>query len=402
MEQLEISEVFKAQEILKNVAIETPLSGPTNLSQNCELYLKAENLQLTGSFKLRGAYYKISQLTDDEKSHGVVACSAGNHAQGVALGATRNGIRSLICLPTLAPISKVEATKNFGAEICMVDGVYDDAYKKALELRDEKGYTFIHPFNDPKVIAGQGTIGLEIIRQLPEVEAVVVPIGGGGLISGVAFAIKTLRPDVKIYGVQAEGAPSMKESVAKNEITKLPSISTIADGIAVKEPGDLTFRMCQKYVDEIVTVSDDEIAAAILTLMEKQKMVAEGAGAVAVAAVLFNKLPVEGKKVVCLVSGGNIDVNILNRVITRGLVRSGRVVALTLDLPDKPGVLAEISKIISDEGGNVISVIHERSSNVANITSCQLHIEMETRNHSHVETIKSKLESAGYPIIKSY
>lgn len=402
MQSLEISEVFKAQEVLKNVAVETPITGPTSLSKNCELYLKAENLQLTGSFKLRGAYYKISTLSDEEKSHGVIACSAGNHAQGVALGATNNGIKSLICLPTLAPLSKVEATKNFGAEICMVDGVYDDAYEHALHLRDEKGYTFIHPFDDPMVIAGQGTIGLEILRQLPEVEAVVVPIGGGGLISGVAFAIKTLRPDIKVYGVQAEGAPSMYESVNQGKRVHLNKISTIADGIAVKEPGELTFDLCSKYVDKIVTVSDDEIAAAILALMEKQKMVAEGAGAVAVAAVIFNKLPVEGKKVVCLVSGGNIDVNILNRVVTRGLVRSGRVVALTLDLPDKPGVLAEISKIISDEGGNVISVIHERSSNVANITSCQLHIEMETRNHDHVSTIKSKLESAGYPIIKSY
>lgn len=402
MSQLEISEVFKAQEVLKNVAVETPITGPTTLSPNCEVYLKAENLQQTGSFKLRGAYYKISQLSDEEKSHGVVACSAGNHAQGVALGATQNGIRSLICLPTLAPLSKVEATKNFGADVCMVDGVYDDAYRKALELRDKHGYTFIHPFDDPLVIAGQGTIGLEIIRQLPDVEAVVVPVGGGGLISGVAFAVKTLRPDIKVYGVQAEGAPSMKNSMEQGKRVHLDKVTTIADGISVKEPGELTFEMCQKYVDEIVSVSDDEIAAAILALMEKQKMVAEGAGAVSVAAVLFNKLPVEGKKVVCIVSGGNIDVNILNRVVTRGLVRSGRVVALTLDLPDKPGVLAEISKIISDEGGNVISVIHERSSNVANITSCQLHIEMETRNHQHVDCIKVKLEDAGYPIIKSY
>lgn len=402
MANLEISEVFKAQEVLKEVAVETPITGPTELSPSCEVYLKTECLQLTGSFKLRGAYYKISQLSDEEKSHGVVACSAGNHAQGVALGATRNGIKSLICLPTLAPLSKVEATRKFGADICMVDGVYDDAYQKALELKEQQGYTFIHPFDDPLVIAGQGTIGLEILRQLPDVDAVVVPVGGGGLISGVAFAIKTLRPEVKIYGVQAQGAPSMKESLEKGERVHLDKVSTIADGIAVKQPGEITFDICRKYVDEIVTVSDDEIAAAILTLMEKQKMVSEGAGAVSLAAVLFNKLPVEGKKVVCLISGGNIDVNILNRVITRGLVRSGRVVALTLDLPDKPGVLAEISKIIADLGGNVISVIHERSSNVADITSCQLHVEMETRNLEHVDTIKKELQKAGYSIIRSF
>lgn len=402
MAQLEISEVIKAQEVLKNVAVETPVSGPTELSPDCEVYLKAECLQLTGSFKLRGAYYKISRLSEEEKKKGVIACSAGNHAQGVALGATHNGIKSLICLPTLAPLSKVEATKKFGAEICMVDGVYDDAYEKALELKEKYGYTFIHPFEDPLVIAGQGTIGLEILRQLPDVEAVVVPVGGGGLIAGVAFAIKTLRPDVKIYGVQAEGAPSMKESLEKGERVHLNSVSTIADGISVKEPGPLTFELCQKYVDKVVTVSDDEIAAAILTLMEKQKMVSEGAGAVSVAAVLFNKLPVKGKKVVCLVSGGNIDVNILNRVITRGLLRSGRVVAFSLDLPDKPGVLAEISRIIADEGGNVISVIHERSSNVKDINGCVLHIEMETRNHEHVAAITKKLEEAGYQILRSF
>lgn len=401
-ELLEISEVFKAQEVLKNVAIETPITGPTSLTDNCELYLKAENLQMTGSFKLRGAYYKISQLKEEEKKRGVIACSAGNHAQGVALGATRNGIKSLICLPTLAPISKVEATKNFGAQVCMVDGVYDDAYQKALELRDKEGYTFIHPFNDPLVIAGQGTIGVEILRQLPDVEAVVVPVGGGGLISGVAFAIKTLRPDVKIYGVQAEGAPSMKESIERGERIALDKVTTIADGISVKEPGELTFQICRDYVDEIVTVNDDEIAATILALMEKQKMVAEGAGAVGVAAVMFNKLPVKGKKVVSIVSGGNIDVNILSKVMTRGLVKSGRVVALTLDLPDKPGVLAEISKIISQQGGNVISVIHERTSSFTNINGCLLHIEMETRDHEHVAEIKRLLEAAGYPIIQSY
>lgn len=402
MENLEISEIFKAQEVLKSVAAETPITGPTSLSDKCELYLKAENLQLTGSFKLRGAYYKISQLSDEEKKNGVIACSAGNHAQGVALGATNNGIESLICLPTLAPLSKVEATKKLGAKVCMVDGVYDDAYQKALELKEKEGYTFIHPFDDPLVIAGQGTIGLEILRQLPEVEAVVVPVGGGGLISGVAFAIKTLRPDVKVYGVQAEGAPSMKMSLDKGERISLDKVSTIADGISVKEPGELTFEMCRKYVDEIVTVNDDEISAAILSLMEKQKVVSEGAGAVAVAAVMFDKLPVEGKKVVCLVSGGNIDVNILSKVMTRGLVKSGRVVALTLDLPDKPGVLTEISKIISDQGGNVISVIHERSSTFTNIKGCHLHIEMETRNHEHVADIKRRLKAAGYPILRSY
>lgn len=402
MNHFDISEIFKAREVLKSVAVETQLLGPTQLSKDCEIYLKAECLQTTGSFKLRGAYYKIVNLSDAEKARGVIACSAGNHAQGVALGATNNGIKSLICLPTTAPLSKVEATKSLGAEVCMAEGYYDDAYKKALELKEKEGYTFIHPFDDPLVIAGQGTIGLEILSQLPDVDAVVVPVGGGGLISGVAFAIKTMKPEVKIYGVQAEGAPSMKISLEKGERVTLESVKTIADGISVKAPGEITFDMCQKYVDEIVTVSDDEIAATILLLMEKQKMVSEGAGAVAVAAVTFNKLPVKGKKVVCLVSGGNIDVNVLKRAITRGLVKSGRVVGLTFDLPDQPGPLAEISRIIAELGGNVISLMHERASNVGDINSCLLHVEMETRNYEHVEEIKKSLIEAGYKIVKSY
>ena len=402
MEHLDITEIFKAREVLKNVAVQTQMVGPTGLSEDCEVYLKAECLQNTGSFKLRGAYYKISNLSEEEKSKGVIACSAGNHAQGVALGASKNGIRSVICLPTTAPIAKVEATKSLGAEVCMVEGFYDDAYEKALELKDEKGYTFIHPFDDPLVIAGQGTIGLEILSQLPDVEAVVVPVGGGGLISGVAYAIKKMRPEVKVYGVQAEGAPSMKGSLDKSEKIHLDKVQTIADGIAVKEPGNITYQICKEYVDDIVTVNDDEIAATILTLMEKQKMVSEGAGAVSLAAVLFDKLPVKGKKVVCVISGGNIDVNMLKRIITRGLLKSGRVVGLTFDLPDKPGPLAHITNTIASLGGNVISVIHERSSSFTDINSCLLHIELETRDHAHVEEIKEKLQAEGYNILKSY
>lgn len=402
MASLEISEIFKAREVLKKVAVETPVIGPTKLSDNCELYLKVECLQLTGSFKLRGAYYKISQLTEEEKKRGVIACSAGNHAQGVALAATQNGIHSLICLPAPAPLSKVEATKRLGAEICMVEGVYDDAYQKALDLKEKNGYIFVHPFDDPLVIAGQGTIGLEILDQLPDVEAVVVPVGGGGLISGVAKAIKTLRPDVKVYGVQAEGAPSMKKSLEKGERIRLDKVVTIADGISVKEPGPNTFEMCREYVDEMVTVSDNEIAAAILALMENQKIITEGAGAVSVAAVMFNKLPVKGKKVVCIVSGGNIDVNILNKVINHGLVKTGRLVAITLDLPDRPGALADVSRVIAKLGGNVISVVHERVSSFTEINSWLLHIEMETRNREHIDEIIEGLKKTGYTIIRSY
>lgn len=402
MQELDISEVFRARDVLKEVANETRIIGPTKLSENCQVYLKPENLQLTGSFKLRGAYYKISQLTDEEKARGVIACSAGNHAQGVALGATHNGIKSVICLPAGAPLSKVEATKGYGAEVCLVPGVYDDAYRRAIELRDEKGYTFVHPFDDPLVIAGQGTIGVEIIEQMKDVEAVVVPIGGGGLISGVAFAIKTLRPDIKVYGVQAEGAPSMKKAIDSNERICLDKVSTIADGISVKEPGAITFEMVKRYVDEVVTVSDNEIAAAILALLEKQKMVAEGAGAVAVAAVMFNKLPLDGKKVCCLVSGGNIDVNFLNRVITRGLAENGRLASLSFDLPDTPGALSGIVNVIAELGGNILAVVHERMTTSTQVNGCLLHIELETRNKAHVEAIKKGLSTRGYHILDHY
>lgn len=396
---LELSEIYKAAHALKGIIRHPLMIAAPLVNPESEVYLKPENLQFTGSFKLRGACYKISQLSDEEKQRGVIACSAGNHAQGVALAATKSGIKSLICLPAGAPISKVEATKRYGAEVCLVPGVYDDAYQKALQLRDEKGYTFVHPFDDELVIAGQGTIGLEILDEMPDVEAVVVPVGGGGLISGVACAIKSLNPSVKIYGVQAAGAPSMVESLNQKHIKRLPSVSTIADGIAVKEPGVNTFELCQRYVDEIVTVSDDEIAAAILALIEQQKMVAEGAGAVSVAAVMFNKVPVKGKKTVCLVSGGNIDVTILSRVITRGLSKSGRTFAITIDLYDQPGQLSGVCNIIAELGGNIVSVTHERTSASAQVNGCTLRVVMETRNQAHIEQIREGLLNAGYDLL---
>ncbi len=399
MASLEINEVFNAARVLKDVARHTSLIPAPKINPEVNTWLKTENLQLTGSFKLRGAYYKISQLSDEEKARGVIACSAGNHAQGVALGATHNGIKSLICLPAGAPISKVEATKGYGAEICLVPGVYDDAYAKAIELKDKHGYTFVHPFDDPKVIAGQGTIGLEILEDMPDVEAIVVPIGGGGLIAGVAFAIKTLRPEIKVYGVQSAGAPSMAESLKEHQIKHLDKVATIADGICVKEPGANTFELCEKYVDEVVTVSDDEVAAAILALLEQHKLVAEGAGAVAVAAVMFNKLPVKGKKTVCLVSGGNIDVSTLNRVITRGLVKSGRTHTFIINLPDKPGQLSGVCNVIAENGGNVISVNHERTNGSNEITGCTLRIDLETRNHEHIEKLRQSLIEAGFNVI---
>ena len=316
----------------------------------------------------------------------------------MALAATRSGVKSLICLPDGAPISKVESTKALGAEVCLVKGVYDDAYAKALELKDEYGYTFIHPFDDVDVIAGQGTIGLEILDQLSDVDAIVVPVGGGGLISGLAFAVKSLRPDVKVYGVQAAGAPSMFNAMRDHKIETLESVSTIADGIAVKTPGEHTFEYVSKYVDGIVTVTEDEICSAILALIEKQKMIAEGAGAVSVAAVMFDKVPVKGKKVCCLVSGGNIDVTILSRVIKRGLLKSGRTYSVCIELMDKPGQLKEVSRIIADLGGNVIAVHHERGNESSDINGCFLRILVETRNFEHIKAIKQALLDAGFKL----
>ena len=395
---LSLDKVFDAQQVLKNIIRETGVVRAYGIAPDCELYLKPENLQITGSFKVRGSAYKIAQLSEEEKARGVIACSAGNHAQGVALAATKNGIRSLICLPDTAPISKVEATKGYGADVCLVEGCYDDAYQKALELRDSEGYTFVHPFDDENVIAGQGTIALEILNDLDNIDAIVVPIGGGGLISGIAYTVKQIRPSVKVYGVQAAGAPSMYNSVRDGEIECLSSVSTIADGIAVKKPGANTYELVKNYVDEIALVSDDEVASAILALIEKQKMIAEGAGATSVAAVMFDKFNLKGKRVVAVVSGGNIDVTSLSRVIDRGLLKSGRSTSLLIELIDKPGQLKDISRIIADCGGNVTGVHYEKG-NTESVNGCFLRIDMETRNYEHVQLITETLHREGFKIV---
>ena len=362
-----------AQQVLAPVISRTPMVSTKGIVPGCDFYLKADCLQKTGAFKLRGAYYKIATLSDEEKARGVIACSAGNHAQGVAYAARDMGIRATICIPEGAPISKIEATRSYGANVVLVPGVYDDAYAEAVRLRDEQGLTFIHPFNDEEVIAGQGTIGLEILDQLPDVDAVVCSIGGGGLIS---------------------------RSLEAGEAITLDNVRTFADGIAVKHPGDITLDMVRKYVDEVVTVSEDEIAAAILALMEKQKLVAEGAGAVTVAAAMFGKLPISGKKVCCLISGGNIDVNILSRVITRGLQREGRNCLLTIALDDKPGQLLGVTQVISECGANIVGVTHERSDAAYAVTSCLLRISMETRDFAQIEEIKAKLTGQGFKLVE--
>lgn len=396
---LTLDKIYHAAFVLRDVARRTDLIAASRLNSASDLYLKTENLQVTGSFKVRGAYYKISQLTAEERAKGVIACSAGNHAQGVALAATSMGIKSVVCMPDGAPLMKVESTKRLGAQVELVKGTYDDAHDRAVELQKETGMTFIHPYDDELVIAGQGTIGLEILDQLPDVEAVVVPVGGGGLLAGVAFAIKSLRPDVKIYGVQASGAASMYNAYRDHTYETLDHVDTFADGIAVKTPGETTFKMIGQYVDGIVTVSEDEIAAAILALMENQKLVAEGAGATPVAAALFGKLPIEGKKTVCLISGGNIDVNILSRVITRGMIMSGRKTNLMIALEDKPGQLTRVSEIISGMGANVVSVQYDLADPNMTVTSCFLKLGLETRDHTQIEQIKAKLTEEGFKLV---
>ena len=398
--RLSLDRIYQAAFALKDVARKTDLIYSPHFSGKNQVYIKTENLQVTGSFKLRGAYFKLSKLTDEEKAAGIVACSAGNHAQGVALAARRMGIKATICMPDGAPISKVQATKSYGAEVALVKGAYDDAYQYACRLQEEAHATFIHPFDDPDVIAGQGTIGLEILDQLKDVDVIVVPVGGGGLISGVAYAAKSLKPGIKIYGVQAKEAASMADSLKYDEQVTLNTVNTFADGIAVKHPGDLTFELIKDYVDGVVTVTEDEIAVAILALIEKQKLIAEGAGAVSLAAVMADKIPVEGKNVVCLVSGGNIDVNILSRVITRGLVTSGRNATLMIALEDKPGQLVDVATIIASCGANVTGVHYGHSDPNTAVTSCVLTLEIETRDFEQLEQVRNTLTAEGFNLVQ--
>ena len=389
-----------ARRVLSPVINQTPVLHAPGLVPDCDFYLKADCLQKTGAFKLRGAYYKIATLSDEEKRRGVIACSAGNHAQGVGFASRDMKIPATICIPAGAPISKIQATRSYGANVVLVDGVYDDAYAEAVRLRDEQGLTFIHPFDDYRVMAGQGTIGLEILEQLPDVDVILVPIGGGGLISGLAYAVKHLKPSCQVIGVQAAGAASMVESLEAGHILTLPSVHTIADGIQVKTPGDLTFEMCRQYVDKVVAVSENEIAGAILSVLEKQKLVAEGAGAVGIAAAMYHKVNTEGKTVCALLSGGNVDVTMLERIITRGLAKAGRTANFATVLPDQPKTLATLLNIMSDMGVNVLEVNHERGNLKAPVGSCVVHLLVETRDALHVQQIYETLRAQGYPIME--
>ena len=389
-----------ARRVLSPVINQTPVLHAPGLVPDCDFYLKADCLQKTGAFKLRGAYYKIATLSDQEKRRGVIACSAGNHAQGVGFASRDMHIPATICIPAAAPISKIQATRSYGANVVLVDGVYDDAYAEAVRLRDEQGLTFIHPFDDYRVMAGQGTIGLEILEQLPDVDVILVPIGGGGLISGLAYAVKHLKPSCQVIGVQAEGAASMYEALRQDKIITLPQVGTMADGIQVKTAGELTFDMCRQYVDKVVTVSESEIAAAILTILEKQKLITEGAGAVSVAAVMSGKLDVKGKTVCALLSGGNVDVTMLERIIKHGLTAEGRIASFSTVLPDQPKTLATLLNIVSDMGVNVLEVNHERGNLKAPVGSCVVHLLVETRDAAHVQEMYEALRAQGYPIME--
>ena len=386
--------------VLSPVINLTPMIPAKGFVPDCRFYLKADCLQKTGAFKLRGAYYKLSTLTDEEKARGVIACSAGNHAQGVAFAARDMGIPATICIPAGAPLSKIEATRSYGANVVLVPGVYDDAHAEAVRLRDEQGLTFIHPFDDERVMAGQGTIGLEIAEQLPDVDVVLVPIGGGGLIAGVASALRQLKPACRIIGVQAAGAASMADSLRAGHILTLPEVNTVADGIQVNTPGEKTFAICREAVDEVVTVGEAEIASAILTVLERQKLMVEGAGAVGVAAAMYGELDLRGKTVCALLSGGNLDVTMLERIITRGLAREGRTVGFSTVLPDRPRALAGLLGIVSELGANVLEVSHERSSLKADLGSTVVHLLVETRNRAHVDELFDALHREGYQLIQ--
>ena len=395
-----LQDIKQAQENLKGVVRKTPLFYSSTFSKECgcEVYLKCENKQKTGAFKLRGAYNKICSLTEEEKNSGVVASSAGNHAQGVAYAATAFGVKATIVMPVTAPVAKVQATKNYGAEVIQHGEVYDECYSKAVEVQKETGATFVHPFNDDKVIAGQGTISLEILEDLPDADVLVVPIGGGGLISGMAVAAKAINPNIKIIGVQAEIIASTKISLVKNEIVTLPGVKSLADGISVQTPGNNTFKYMKKYVDEVVTVTEDEIAYGIFSMMERNKLVAEGAGAISVAALLAGKIKAEGKKVVALVSGGNIDIAIVAKIIDRELVMLKRRLTLSVELQDKVGQLSSIISDIVTLGGNVSRARQDRNWNSKGLEYTNVIFEIEAQSKDHSNHIVSVLEDKGYNI----
>ena len=395
-----IQDFITAKEKLSKVLLKTSLIQSPIFSKEAgnEVYIKPENLQKTGSFKIRGAYNKITNLSDEEKKKGVIASSAGNHAQGVAYGAKESGIKAVIVMPKSTPLIKVESTKQYGAEVILHGDVYDDAFKKAKELEEKKGYVFVHPFDDKDVIYGQGTITLEILEELPETDIILVPIGGGGLISGIACAAKILKPEIKIIGVEPDGAASAYEAIKEDKVVELKEANTIADGTAVKKIGNITFEYIKKYVDEIITVSDYELMEAFLLLVEKHKIIAENSGILSLAAL--KKLKEKNKKVVSVVSGGNIDVLMISSMINKGLIRRDRIFNFSVNIPDKPGELAKVVDLIAQQGANVVKLEHNQFKNLSRFKDIELQITVETNGSEHIQKLTQAFEEKGYEIVR--
>ena len=395
-----LDDITKAQATIKHLIKRTPVvECPTleTLTGN-KIYLKLENLQKTGSFKVRGAMNKIANLTDDEKNSGVIASSAGNHAQGVALGASLQGIKATIVMPETAPLAKVSATQGYGADVVLAGSVYDDAYNKACEIQKETGATFLHPFDDEYVIAGQGTIGLEILEDLPDIDVIIAPIGGGGILAGIAMAVKAIKPEVMVIGVQTKNVPSMREAIKRDQICEVTAIPTIADGIAVKKAGSKTFELIRKYVDEIVTVSEDDIAKSILFLLEKSKVSAEGAGATPVAAILADRINLIGKKICAVISGGNIDINLLERILNRALILEGRRAEFNVRIPDKVGEMEKLIKLISTHKANILQLSQTMMRECLGINTQEVSFVLECLDKNHRDEIKKVLTNAGYEV----
>ena len=395
-----IQDFITAKEKLSKVLLKTSLIQSPIFSKEAgnEVYIKPENLQKTGSFKIRGAYNKITNLSDEEKKKGVIASSAGNHAQGVAYGAKESGIKAVIVMPKSTPLIKVESTKQYGAEVVLHGDVYDDAFKKAKELEEKEGYIFVHPFDDEDVIYGQGTIALEILEELPETDIILVPIGGGGLISGIACAAKILKPEIKIIGVEPDGAASAYEAIKEDKVIELKEANTIADGTAVKKIGNITFEYIKKYVDEIITVSDYELMEAFLLLVEKHKIIAENSGILSLAAL--KKLKEKNKKVVSVVSGGNIDVLMISSMINKGLIRRDRIFNFSVNIPDKPGELAKVVDLIAQQGANVVKLEHNQFKNLSRFKDIELQITVETNGSEHIQKLTQAFEEKAYEIVR--
>ena len=395
--------IRKAAETLKEVIKETPLVYSDFYSEeyDCEVFIKPENLQRTGSFKLRGAYNKIHSLSEEELARGIIAASAGNHAQGVAFSAREKNISSTIVMPNVTPLLKVDATKAYGTKVLLHGDAYDDSYSKALALSQEQGITFIHPFDDYDVICGQGTVGLEILEELPDVDEILVPIGGGGLISGIAIIAKAIKPDIKIIGVVPMGATSMKISIEEGVISRLAHVKTVAEGVAVKQPGELTFAITKQYVDEIITVTEKDIMENILLAMEKHKFVVETAGVLPLAGLKKRAAP--GKKIVCIMSGGNIDTVTISSIINQGMISRGRIMDFSVELPDRPGQLVQIATLLAENGANVIELEHNQFKALDRYSNkVALEVTVETNGPEHIKIVLDALEDAGFNITRIY